>query len=271
MSSVTPRSVVLNTTRVAPERALPVLRLVEIGGLFGFTGNAMRVAIARLCGAGMLERDERGFYRVGAAAAALGAHVDEWRRGEARVRPWDGGFLAVALGSTRDRRARRASLRALVRMGMREALPGLWLRPDNLAASMEQTHERLAELGLDSGAPTFRCRDLDESLARRLRTEVWPVEALQAAHGRALEGLERSLARLASISREEALVETYLAGSEAIRVLASDPLLPDEIMPSGPRRALTERMLAYDAIGHRLWNEMACPPLGEALGGDGAG
>src|SRR6185369_8298434 len=125
-AAVTPRSVVFNLVRVSHRNAVSVRRLVAIGTLFGFTGNAMRVAIARLISDRLLRSDERGWYRLGPEAVAVHAHVEDWRRGEARMRSWKGEWLAVALAPAADRAARRGSLRALGRLGLREAMPGLW-------------------------------------------------------------------------------------------------------------------------------------------------
>jgi hypothetical protein len=51
-----------------------------------------------------------------------------------------------------------------------------------------------------------------------------------------------------------------LLGGEAIRVLATDPLLPEQIMQGQTRADLTETMLRYDAIGHALWRDFASKP-----------
>ena len=85
-----------------------------------------------------------------------------------------------------------------------------------------------------------------------------------------LRELERSLRQLPSMPRQAALVQSYLVGGAAIRLLATDPLLPDAIMPAQPRAELTERMAEYDRIGHRLWNEAARPELA-LVGGQHAG
>src|SRR4249920_3499024 len=95
--AVTPRSVILNVVRVAPVPSLPIHRLIAIGELFGFTANALRVAVARLVADGLLESDERGSYRLGPMAAPVQAFVEDWRRGESRMRAWNGEWLAIAL------------------------------------------------------------------------------------------------------------------------------------------------------------------------------
>jgi phenylacetic acid degradation operon negative regulatory protein len=254
--AVTPRSVILNLVRVAPEPPLPINRLIVIGELFGFTANALRVAVARLVSDGLLESDERGSYRLGPTAAPVQAFVEDWRRGESRMRAWNGEWLAIALGAKVERALRRRSLRALGRLGLREGLAGLWLRPDNLAQSFEEIVERLRALGLEDGAEPFRARDFGEPLERKLHA-LWPTRALQQGYQRALHNLERSQRQLDAMPRETALVQSFLHGGEAIRVLATDPLLPEAIMGGDTRRELSESMLRYDRIGRQLWRSYA--------------
>jgi phenylacetic acid degradation operon negative regulatory protein len=256
---VTPRSVVLNLVRVTP-RSVSVRHLLSIGGLFGFNANAMRVAIARLVADGRLESDERGSYRLAPAAAVLHEHVEEWRRGEARMRSWRGDWLAVALPSGTARATRRSSLSALSRLGLREGLPNLWVRPDNLRQPFESLTERLDALGLEEGAELFRARDFSAATTQRFTSKLWSVNALQRSYASALKNLERSLEQLDGMPRETALVQSFLLGGEAIRVLATDPLLPEEVIPGAARAALTETMLRYDAVGHALWRDFAQKP-----------
>ena len=49
------------------------------------------------------------------------------------------------------------------------------------------------------------------------------------------------------------MVESYLLGGRIIRELVLDPLLPEAIVPTGPRTALVEAMREYDALGRRSW------------------
>lgn len=268
---VTPRSVVLNMVRVT-QRAVAVRQLVAIGGLFGFNANAMRVAVARLVADGRLESDERGSYRLAPSAAVVHEHVEQWRRGEARLRAWRGEWLAVALPAGTARATRRSSLRALARLGLREGLPGLWVRPDNLNQTFDSMTERFRALGLEEGAELFRAHDFSAHTTTRFARELWPARALERGYAAALRNLERSLRQLDDMPRQTALVQTYLLGGEAIRVLATDPLLPEQIMTGQTRAALTEAMLRYDVAGHALWRELASEPgLSLVKGGRRAG
>ena len=257
--SVTARGVVLNLVRVSPRRAIAVRQLIEVGALFGFAAGAVRVAVARLTAQGLLESDERGSYRLGPAARSVGEHVEQWRRGEARMRAWGGGFLAVILPPKPQRRARRASLRALARMGFAEGPGGLWLRPDNLRVPFDASRARLQDLGLEAEAELFVADRF--SAGQRAQIEgLWPVTQLQKVYARNVRALERSLARLPSMPHDQALVQSFLLGGEAIRVLARDPLLPPQIMPCEGRAELTARMLRYDEVGHEIWRRLPAEP-----------
>jgi hypothetical protein len=73
--------------------------------------------------------------------------------------------------------------------------------------------------------------------------------------------------------RAQAVVETFLRGGAAIRTLALDPLLPEELMPGDDRRELTEKMLRYDRAGREIWQAfleeapLERPPLRAIKGG----
>ena len=251
LKPVTPRGLLLDLLRVTDAKAVPVSVLVQIGNVFGLTGNALRVAIARLVAAKLVESDERGFYRLAKGADALAVHVEEWRLGERRVRPWQGEWLALCLPQATERVRRRASLRALGHMGFREALTSFWVRPDNLAT---RTHaETLFALGLENGAEAFVVRELSTELESRLRTRTWNTRELVNGYREMRQKLEQSERSIAARSAELALRESFQLGGSAIRLLATDPLLPEEIVPSVERARLTAAMLRYDAVGRKVW------------------
>jgi phenylacetic acid degradation operon negative regulatory protein len=251
---VTPKSLLLDLLRVAPE-PVAVRRLVGVGDLFGFEANAVRVALTRLVAAGLVESDERGSYRLGAASSPVAALVDAWRLGDARLRAWKGGWLCVHHPRGGQRGARHKSLGALARLGFREGLEALWIRPDNLRRNREELVAELSALRLARGATPFLASDFSEALVGRWRTTLWPLAQLRAGWRRTLGRLETGSARLSRMSLEQALVESFVTGGEAIRVLALDPLLPDEILDGSERRRLHQAMVRYDERGRAIWNE----------------
>jgi phenylacetic acid degradation operon negative regulatory protein len=229
---------------------------VEIGELFGLTGNAVRVSVTRLLGAGLLESDERGSYRLSARAAPLSAHVEAWRLGERRVRPWNGEWLSVWLPRSAPRSRRAQSERALGLVGHRAGLAGIWVRPDNLAESPEATARKLAELGLEAEARSFRAHDFDAELVELWKRELWQTKTLVAAQRAMRQRLEQSRRKIHCLPVGPAAVETFLLGGAAIRLLSTDPLLPSEIADTAERAALTAAMLDYDRAGRGIWAKL---------------
>jgi phenylacetic acid degradation operon negative regulatory protein len=254
--AVSPKSLILDLLRVAAPRAIPVRAFVAIGALFGLSGNALRVALTRSVAQGIVESDERGSYRLAPGASALSAHVEEWRLGERRVKAWSGAWLACWLPRGAERAARRRSLRALELGGFREGMGSVFVRPDNLAAGSGRTFEKLRRLGLEEEAQTFVADDFEERLLAIWQSSLWDAAKLVKRYRSARENLERSFNRVESLPIGQAAVETFLLGGAAIRILATDPLLPDAMISTADRAKLTDGMLAYDALGRKAWSKL---------------
>src|SRR5262249_12440984 len=146
----TARHLVLDLLSTLPRGAMPVRALVAAGELFAIRENSVRVALARLLAGGLIERDERGAYRLGPRAQGVSRQVGSWRDLDARLRPWDGGWIGVHTAGLRGaaRSQLRRQRRALDWLGFRELCAGLALRPDNLADGVAGVRERLGALGL---------------------------------------------------------------------------------------------------------------------------
>src|SRR5258706_14729642 len=102
----TAKSLILDLLSTLKGRSMPVRALVVGAELFQIEENSLRVALARLLAEGTIERDERGEYRMGAAAQAVQQEVVSWRRLEERLLPWNGGWIGVS--SAHLRRGSRA-------------------------------------------------------------------------------------------------------------------------------------------------------------------
>jgi phenylacetic acid degradation operon negative regulatory protein len=184
--------------------------------------------------------------------------VSSWARLEERRAPWGGAWCGVYL--SRPGRAGRSSARqrqrALDFLGLRELEPGLWVRPDNLVGGVAGLRTELRALGLDARSRVFALGDLDPETDARARG-LWDTRALDAAYSAQLRRLQRSGRALAKRKQAAAVVESFLVGGVAINLLAFDPLLPDEILPGGQRRALVEAMRRYDRLGRACWRDFA--------------
>ncbi len=254
MRRPTAKSLTLDLLSSLRGEAMPVSALVAAARLFRIDENALRVAIARLLGAGQIVRDERGSYRLGEAAHAIDQRVLGWRAAELRVAKWPGGWWMVRTGTLPPARSleRRHRERALALLGFAVFAPGIALRPDNLRASLEELRAELRELGLERDALVALVSELDAESEARARG-LWKREAFAALYRRSLSELEASEARLAALPEQRAMVESFLLGGRVIREFVLDPLLPEPLAPEAERRALAQAMRRYDRVGRRAW------------------
>lgn len=228
---------------------MPISALVAAAELFGIAGGSLRVAVTRLLASGRLARDGRGRYRLGPAAEAVDRHARSWREGEARLRRWDGRWIAVQVSDPVD----LASDRALTWLGLEWLRPGLALRPDNWKGGADALREELTALGLAEDALVFRL----DSLSAREEDEargLWNPKELLRGYRETLSELDRSARTLAKRSEANAMVESFLLGGHVIRQLVRDPLLPEALVPGDERRAVIAAMRGYDRAGRRAWS-----------------
>lgn len=262
----TPRSLILDLLGTVGRRAAPVKALLAAGEVFGIGGNRLRVALARLCGQGLVERQPRGHYRLGSAARAVNEEIRAWPRIEDRLRPWDGDWVAVRTtclpaGSARVQRDRERARRLL---GFRALDADLELRPDNLVGGTAAVRARLAALGVEAPGLVFSLRDLDPAADADARDRFDP-EGVRAGYRSLQATLEASSARLEQLPRDAAMAESFRIGGAAIRRIVLDPLLPEAIVPGEERRRLIACMREYDRRGRAIWSGWLGEPSSEAL------
>lgn len=234
---------------------MPVRALVAAGALFGIAENSVRVTLARLLSEGLVERDRRARYRLGEGAKAIQRRVVSWRNLDERMRPWTGDWLsAYARGGQPKpgRVAQRRGERALRLLGFRELAPGLAVRPDNLAAPLQETRAELQALGLDPEVAVCRMTGLDAHHEVRAR-HLWDDAALSLGYRAARRALSRSATRLAKLDQGRAMVESFRVGGRVIRQLVHDPLLPEPIVEARERTALVDALRSYDRLGRAYW------------------
>jgi phenylacetic acid degradation operon negative regulatory protein len=250
-----PRRVVLNLLRVAGGGVLAAPEALKAGALFGISENSMRVTLARLSRAGLVEAAERGLYRLGPAGSAIAADVGGWRDVESRLVPWRGRWVAAATGGLprSDRRSLRIRTRALSMLGMRELDHGLFLRPDNLSGGVAGVRARLAGLGLEEGAAVFAIDDLDaarQAAAMALWASLGGDDYLEAA-----SRLDRWAEGAQALPLDIAARESFLLGDAAIRRIVFDPLLPAPLADARARSAFIAAAIRFDDLGRRIWDD----------------
>lgn len=249
------RRLVLKLLLGSTSRQLSAREAVASCALFDIPENRVRVALARLVVAGLIEAVERGTYRLGSNAASLATEVASWRGAQGRVRDWDGGWVAVHVGELgrSDRRALRARSRALDLLGLRELDRGLFLRPDNLVGGVAAVRERLHKLGLEPAAAIFVAHGLDGA-HERCAAALWDGQALTRGYRDTRARLENWLTGADVLAPSVAAREAFLLGNDAIRQLVFDPLLPAPLVDVGARLAFAEMVVRFDAAGHAIWD-----------------
>lgn len=251
----------------AANNELDAAGAIRACALFDISANNTRVALARLQANGLIETVNRGAYTLGHAGLALGRNISAWRDAEEHLREWDGSWAAVMTANLgrRDRKALRTRERALALLGFRELEASLFMRPDNLAGGVSRIRERLFSLGLESEALVFRMTSLadDREAASRI---LWQEETLEEHYRQQQQVLAESMARLSSLTIEEAAKETYLLGDLAVRRLVFDPLLPEPLVDTRCRSHFRDTVRQYDEAGQLAWQRfLSAPPSGRIV------
>jgi phenylacetic acid degradation operon negative regulatory protein len=144
-------------------------------------------------------------------------------------------------------------------LGLRELEYGLFVRPDNLSSSIDNSRQRLLSLGLEPDAAVFVARQFDDEREHKAR-QLWNGKALSSAYEQTRQQLESWMARADQLELDQAARESYLLGDKAIRQLVFDPLLPAPLVDTAARAAFTETVLRFDRAGHLIWRNFALRP-----------
>lgn len=252
---VNPKNLILDLMLAVGDKPLTARDAIQAGGLFKISENSLRVTLARLSAAGLIEVAGRAAYRLGPAATDLAGEVASWRRAEARLRPWQGGYVVVhcgALGRS-DRAALLQRERALQMLGFRPFERGLHIRPDNIEPHVDAVRQRLYKLGLDRDAAVFLADGLDPERDARAR-QLWDGKALTQSYRQLRMKLEQWLAGANRRSLDVTARESFLLGGRAIHQLVFDPLLPEPLVDTAERHAFIQSVHRFDETGRAIWN-----------------
>lgn len=241
----------------APQlKTMSIGQLIAASALFGIDAPNVRVAVGRLVKQQLLVAPGRGTYAMGPAGLVLAESAREWQFVEMRLGHWDGDWLLIHtahLGRSNKTQLRQRE-RALRLNGFVEYQQGLWCRPANFQETSQETRERLLKLGLEASAVFTRVSEWP-GVTETALFSLWPSDKLEAAYSAQLALMERSRAALSGMDTSTAARETLMVGEAAIRLINSDPLLPDAIMDGDLRRVLIRSMQEYDSIGRRAWSD----------------
>ena len=245
---------VLSVAEASGHRVVRVGLLIDACAIFGFGANTVRVTLVKMRAAGTVDSPERGAYQLGQESLELSHRVMGWRAVAERMVEWDGSWAGVYTGhlGRSDRSALRRRTRALRLVGFRELADGLYLRPNNLRGGVTEVRAVLRRLGVEPNAVVTRMEELSEIDCPRARG-LWDCESIVAGYIALRAQLGGSTARRGELSLEQAMREAFLLGRKVIRWVTLDPLLPEQMVPTGERAALVEAMTRYDETGQVLW------------------
>lgn len=239
----------------APQlQRISIVQLISAASLFAIDAATIRVAVGRLAKQKLLITPCRGIYAMGPAGQVLAESAREWANVESRLGHWDGDWLllhSAHLGRSNKTQLRQHA-RALRLNGFCEYEQGVWCRPANFIESCAETRQRLMKLGLDQRVIFTRVCEWP-GVTNDALFSLWPSRHYETAYSAQLALMERSREALKTMDAHAAARETLMVGEAAIRLINSDPLLPDTIIDGDLRRALIRGMQSYDAQGREVW------------------
>ena len=231
LSRMTARSVVLSVLLGAHPAWATAGELVRLTTDFDIREPTVRVALTRMVAAGDLVRSEDGYRlsdRLTARQRRQDAAIDP------RLRPWDGAWITLVVTSVgTDARTRAAVRTALYDNRFGELREGVWLRPDNLAA----------ELPVDVRNRTRVLRAHDDDPGG-LAAQLWDLPAWSTTGRRLVD----------EIASAEDIPGRFVAAAAIVRHLLTDPVLPDELLPTqwpGPALRAAYRDFAAALVARR--------------------
>jgi len=248
------RELVLSLIDSTTRPVLSIHRLIAAGSLYDIDPGAMRVAVTRLVREQVLEQRDRGSYGVGPEGQPMHKTVRAWYRVEEELKPWTGEWIAAFAGHLKRTNKKQVRIRdrALKLRGFSAFDPGLWVRPDNLKSSLDETCAHLISLGLDEDVVLMKATDLATQQDAFFR-QLWDIEELERLYQSHVDALARSTKIVDTLPLEQAARDCLALGKMITRDILMDPLLPSELIDTELRTRMIGDMFAYDRMAKGLW------------------
>ena len=245
-----PSNLIIDLLRTYKEKGLDVKSIMETGSLFNFSENLIRVSLSRLVSKNIVEKQQRGIYRLSQASHPINDFAEMWRLGEDRCKPWlDNKWMCVHCPSPLSKKC----LWVLHINGFRTVSEKLWIRPDNLQQAMGEFRNLLHLMGLSTDTIFIS----DATLAGQVG-QSWfnqfDLDQMELDYAEMQAKLKTSQIRLSALPLHAAKKESFHIGGEAIALLACDPLIPSEYHTTNNRQKLWETLRSYDQFGREIWS-----------------
>ncbi len=260
-SSLKPRNLFLELMLASNDEPLSAKEAVRAAALFGISESNARITLLRLSAEGLITAEERGVYRLSEQAHELADAVALWRGAERRIKPWRGGYLALhrVVAAAPSAKLLRQRQRALDLHGFAPLEPQLYIRPDNRKEPAAELAQRLAKLGLEPNAQLLQVSNIVGRTEADLAA-LWDAAALNRSYAQLRQQLETWMQRAPRLAPEQAMRESFLLGSKAIRAVLFDPLLPEAWLDAAARKAFFQAVAEYDANGRKIWRRLRQMP-----------
>ena len=128
-------------------------------------------------------------------------------------------------------------------------------RPPLLWVTINRPQARNAVDGVTAAQLAAAFREFDATREAAIR-KLWDGKALNASYRKLRTQLEEWMARADKLELEAAARESYLMGSNAIRHVVYDPLLPAPLVDAEARHAFVETVRRYDSAGQEIWRRL---------------
>lgn len=250
LAEFTPRTLVLDLLSVARGTPMPAPALAKGGQIMGFKGGSIRVATSRLAAQGLIDSPRRGEWQL--------AEQVPWAREQARWRDlnqllvdWTGRWWVIVTHrvSRSNRSAWRKHERALLQRGFREAERDVFVRPANLTASFEALWQQLTNLGMEANSLMLDAAELSFQPSPTLWNSNWRQRVLEEA----LREMHALIDHPGEESDEQRCAHFLKVGRAAVRMLNTDPLLPEDWAGPSSRRDVAALMPRFIEVGRALW------------------
>lgn len=184
--------------------------IVGVGEYVGVSASTMRVALSRALAAGDLVRTDDG-YELSDRLRARQRRQDEGV--EDIGSSWDGSWEMAVVVVTGRSVADRAALRdQLTTARLAELREGVWMRPSNLRRPRDYEANPVLEC--------FAVKHREDAAA--IAARLWDLDTW-ASQGEAL---------LAGLATHDDPAIRLATAAQIVRLLGTDPLLPDELVPA---------------------------------------
>ncbi|MHC9297460.1 PaaX family transcriptional regulator C-terminal domain-containing protein [Mycobacterium sp. LTG2003] len=206
---MTARSVVLSVMLGAHPAWASASELIQLTADFDIREPTLRVALTRMVSAGDLVRSEDG-YRLSDRLLARQRRQDDAI--EPNLREYDGTWLTLVITSVGTDARTRASLRnTLQQCRFAELREGVWMRPDNL--------DQVLPTEITDRVRVLRTRD---DAPAELAATLWDLPDWTGAADQLLD----------EMSAPTDVPGRFQAAAGIVRHLLTDPVLPDDLLPT---------------------------------------